>query len=206
VAREERVSARFGDYVYDVFVSYRRGDEAANPMLPWIREVVSRLTFWLGQELRGRDAHVFFDTENLEVGSHWPDRLRHAILRSRCLVPILSPQYFTSRWCLTEWASFIQRQQIEDASGTVLIIPMKFHDGELFPQEARDITTLDLTRHAGTTRAFWSTVRADELDQMIQRFARDVAQAVEHAPPFDSTWTVHHTEPDGPKDFPMSRL
>src|SRR5215472_8740963 len=117
------------DYLYDVFVSYRREGHGANLITPWVESVVARLTFWLSQELGGRDARVFFDISTMEVGSPWPDRLRDGILRSRCLVPILSPQYFQSAWCLTEWSSFVARQELVTAICDTLIVPMKFHDG-----------------------------------------------------------------------------
>jgi hypothetical protein len=207
VLRGKAASDTTGGYVYDVFVSYRRDSGGVNPMASWIHEVVTRLRYWLSQELPGTDERVFFDTQALEAGSQWPDRLRHAILRSRCLVPILSPQYFKSAWCLAEWSSFVERQRLVRDMCDTLIVPMKFHDGELFPPEAKEITTLDLTRHAGTTPSFWSTARADELDQMILRFAHDVASAVRQAPPFDPSWPIRHPEPsDPPRGFPMSRL
>ena len=195
------------DYIWDVFVSYKREPDGVNLITPWIREVVERVELWLRQELRGRPIRVFLDTDSIEIGSHWPDRLRHAILTSRCLVPILSPEYFQSRWCLTEWSSFRARERLIRPPCESLIVPMKFHDGQWFPPEAQQIRTLDLSRHAGTTPAFWATKRADELDQMLVPFAQRVAEVISQVPPFSAEWPIHEgVAADAPDRFPMPRL
>lgn len=200
VARDAPVD----DYLYDVFVSYKHDPRGL--ITPWISEVAKRLEYRLANSLP-RECRVFFDKEMVEVGDHWPDKLRHAILASRCLVPILSPEYFRSRWCLIEWGSFLARQrQLQPPCGS-LIVPVKAHDGEWFPQEARDIEPLDLTEHASTVESYWQTVKANELDQLLRLFAERVARVVMEAPPFSAEWTIHEPDPPPPpRGFGLSRL
>src|ERR1700730_495850 len=94
--RGDRRMIHATDYRWDVFVSYKREPLTAH----WMAEVVQRVTYWLGEELQGAGARVFFDVSAIEVGDRWPHALRQAVLTSRCLLPILSPAYFRSRYCL----------------------------------------------------------------------------------------------------------
>jgi hypothetical protein len=56
------------DYVYDVFISYRREHPNEALLTPWIHNVVRLMTLWLREELGGRKPRLFFDTETMEVG------------------------------------------------------------------------------------------------------------------------------------------
>jgi hypothetical protein len=100
-------------YTYDLFVSYRREQPGKTPLsMPWLRKVVDRLEHYLGMELGDREPRIFFDTNCVELGDHWPQRLHAAILGSKCILPIWTPPYFRSRWCLAEWKSFAAREQL----------------------------------------------------------------------------------------------
>jgi len=173
------------DYEWDAFVSYKREPE----LMGWIDNVVRRLQLWVSNDLGGREARIFLDSVSIDHGTRWPYRLRHAIRTSRCLVPILSPAYFQSRWCVTEWTSFIAREKLVTPPIS-LIVPMKYHDGEGFPPEAREIQTLDVKDHCGTTDGFWKTVSAHELDMKLRSFAHDVARVILEAPPFRPDWPI----------------
>ena len=92
-------------YEHDVFISYRRHGDWPG----WVRNVFYRLLYhYLSEEL-GREAHIFLD-ENIRTGTAWPTYLKNALSKSRVLVALWSPQYFSSEWCLTEIASFIARE------------------------------------------------------------------------------------------------
>lgn len=194
-------------YVWDAFISYRREPPGQDLITPWLREVVHRVRYWLSEELGGRPARVFFDAGSLDVGVNWPDQLRQALLTSSCLVPVLSPQYFQSRWCLAEFGSFLERSRTVPPYHTPIILPLVLHGAQWFPPEAQRIQQLDLSRHVGTVAAFWQTARADELDQLLQMFASQLARAVLEAPPFRPDWPLVEPEPgDLPRRFPMGQL
>jgi hypothetical protein len=195
-----------GDYAYDVFVSHKREPSDGELLTPWIREVVRRVQLWLGMSLGGVEARLFFDTDVLRPGSHWPDVLGHAIGASRCLMPIWSPAYFRSPWCLAEWQSFVARER-QIGSAVSLVVPIRVHDGEWFPREAQCVTALDLCEYAATTAGFWETRRADELDILLREFAASLADVVRSAPPYQR-WPVVTPPgvepPELPPNLPMS--
>jgi hypothetical protein len=174
------------DYKYDVFFSYKRHELT----LDWTRQVRQRFEFWLSQELAGRAALIFVDEDCIEIGQAWPSTLSDALRNSRCMVCVWSPTYFQSTWCMSEWRSFRQREEIEGQPRYRLIAPMKFHDGEHFPDEARSTQWLDVSEYATTLPAFWTTSRALELESRLKAFAREVAQMIAEAPPFRPDWPL----------------
>ena len=59
-------------YRYDLFVSYKREPSGKRLVTPWLREVLNRIEYWVGQDMGGVSVEVFFDEESIEVGSDWP--------------------------------------------------------------------------------------------------------------------------------------
>jgi len=180
-----------GDYEYDVFLSYRRD----RLVLEWIVEVEQRLKFWLSQELGGNEARIFVDQDCIEIGDRWPDRLRAAVRSSRCMVGIWSPRYFQSAWCISEWQSFRAREQRLGLDIYGLIAPVRFHDGEHFPQEAADVQCADFSEYTSTIPAFWQSQRAVEFEGPLRAFARSVATIIRRTPPFQADWPVVEAQP-----------
>ena len=197
-------------YRYDVFVSYKREPSNKRLVTPWLQQVLDRVEYWLRQELGGERVGIFFDEESIEVGDNWPDEIRDALLSSKCLLPVWSPEYFRSTWCVAEWRSFLRREKlISDRGQTTyrLIVPIKFHDGHWFPAEAQRVQQLDLSSYTATTQAFWTSQRADELDQRIKRFVPNLARVVSEAPPYEAGWPVDFGEPaHPPTSIGMARL
>jgi len=95
------------------------------------------------------DTKIFVDLK-IETGSAWPDELRHALKTSRCILAVWSPEYFRSEWCLAEWHTFREREKvanmISNSNSRGLIYPVKFADGDHFPQAAKDVQQRDLTK------------------------------------------------------------
>ena len=71
-----------------------------------------------------------------------------------------------------------------------LIAPLKFHDGEHFPQEAQSMQWTDVSKYNSTLPAFWSSARALELEDILKSFSAEVAQMVRNAPAFRDNWPV----------------
>ena len=113
------------DYRHDIFFSYKR--DALT--LDWHRWVKDRLVHWLTQEMGGRRIDCFMD-EQIHTGEHWPDSLQQALLHSRCLVTVWSPEYFHPNWCVSEWRNFLEREKL--LQGICLIAPVRYHDGSIF--------------------------------------------------------------------------
>lgn len=142
------------DYVYDVFVSYRR----RQPVLDWVKNhfyplLEQRLPDELPVDHKTR---IFVDWDEIEIGSAWPAKLSQALKRSRCILPVWSPEYFRSDWCLAEWKTMMERERLlglrtEQRPGG-LIFPVIFADGEHFPQEARVVQSKDLRKGTSPTQ------------------------------------------------------
>ncbi len=105
-----------------------------------------QLELWLGEELN-RPANIFVDTERIETGMHWPVALQDALRSSRCTVCVWSPSYFQSSWCVSEWKSFRRREEQLGLASHGLIAPLRFHDGEHFPDEAKNVQQADVSAH-----------------------------------------------------------
>ena len=200
-------------YEYDLFVSYKREPKNNELITPWLRKVLKRIEFYLRQEMGGGkdQARLFIDVDGIEAGEVWPEKIRHALQSAKCLMPIWTPEYFHSDWCVAEWRSFLAREKLiasRRKDPCRLIVPIKFHDGIRFPPEAANVEQFDLRDYAATTKAFWVTKRADELDQiLLTKVAPTLARAIEKAPDFDSDWPVDFGNPTAPpNDVRMIRL
>jgi hypothetical protein len=174
------------NYEHDVFFSYKRHGLT----LEWTRQVHTRLKFWLTEERGGREAKLFVDEDSIEVGDRWPDKLKEALRLSRCMVCVWSPSYFQSSWCVSEWKSFLARERRLNMQSHGLIAPMRFHDGEHFPEEARVVQWTDIAAYTSTVPAFWTSQRAIELEDKLKEFAVGVAHVIQRAPEFEADWPV----------------
>lgn len=173
------------DYQYDAFFSYKRDRESND----WHERVKNKLTFWLKHELQRQDVKIFFDTEEIRTGMRWSQKLSDALRRSKCLVCIWSPLYFQSRWCVSEWMSFVERC---NQLNRELIIPASYFDGENFPPAAQATQFLDFSEFASTMPRFWDTESAVRFEeQRIRPFARDLAAMIRHAPPYNDSFPIH---------------
>ena len=95
------------DYRFDIFFSYKR-NETSNP---WHTGLKDSLAHWVSEELDGQRVRIFFDIEDISVGSRWKTKIINALCSSKCLVGVWSPDYFRSRYCVAEWLTFDMRKQ-----------------------------------------------------------------------------------------------
>lgn len=178
-------------YEYDVFFSYKHSPKS----LHWHCEVKDCLEEWLTQALGGKPSRVFMDKEAIATGDRWRRSLQHAIQHSKCLVAIWSPAYFQSPYCLSEWQAFQKREEICNLGVQGLVAPIRYHDGEFFPQAAKEIQMTDFRKHTSLLPAYWDTRDAVVLGEKIRVFAESVARIVNSAPPFDSNWPAELLDP-----------
>ena len=175
------------EYLYDVFISYKNH----NVTNPWVTKFEEKLKYWLTQEIGGEEARIFFDKETIEIGSLWPDTLRKGLKLSKCLLCIWTPEYFRSKWCRTEWRSFEARDKQFNLNATYsLIYPIRFADGEHYPQAAKDRQALDVRNFNATLDAFWQTAKAVELEDQIKILAKKLALAIGDVPDYDDNFPI----------------
>ena len=102
MTRERIVQSQ--DRQFDVFISYARADNAdggVNRLVAAIEEEYER--FFPGARLR-----VFFDTQAIENGEDWSNRLYTGLKQSRMMIAMLSANYLASTWCRKEWQTWCE--------------------------------------------------------------------------------------------------
>lgn len=168
------------DYIYDVFISYRRHPE----WTPWTREHLYKLLdAYLTQDL-SRPSAIFVD-ERIIPGDDWPNRIGDSLARARVLLAVFSGDYFGSDWCLHELD--LMHGRLLRFPGSTLIIPVIGHDGELVPQEIARIQSFDFSpfRNTDIQRR---TPRYEQFSDSVRLLARHVAAAIGTAPLYDTSW------------------
>jgi hypothetical protein len=176
-------------YNYDVFLSYRH----AGVVHEWVHEhFYPRLSEWLSGAAT-RDVAVFIDS-SIEAGQVWPIALRNALCGSRVMVAVYSPQYFHSAWCQAEFRTILAR---EAACGLAvggdarsLIFPVKFNDGEHFPEEATNITFRDLSGWNSPHAVFAETPAYVEFSKAVSELAEEIVRRLDDVPVWDKDWPI----------------
>lgn len=167
------------EYAYDVFVSYRNraevGEWVARVLVPHLRAALS--------DDGAEEPRIFLDRLDLAPGERWPDALKEALRRSRCMVAVLEPQYFRSGWCLSEFYSFHARQP-------GLIIPVRYSDGDHFDDEAKALQHVDFGEHVGRSYA------AARGNMAFRALRRTLAQRILESAASAPAWSP---------DFPLVR-
>ena len=87
-----------------------------------------------------------------------------------------------------------------------LVVPIRCHDGENFPQEAQSVQALDLCDYLSTLPAFWETRRAVELEEKLKEFVQALAKIVEEAPQYKQDWPAFEAEALKDPAIPLRRL
>lgn len=193
-------------YEYDLFVSYRRNGNVRE----WVRNhLVPRLYDCLADEL-DRDPRIFLDVAQ-DPGTRWPENLAWALQRSHLLLAVLSPPYFTSRWCLAEWRTIRRREQALGLGGPGnplgLIYPIRFSDGDRFPAEARNIQhEMIFKDYRYPYPQFAESQKYLDFHRAVMEFAERLAQRFDDPPVWRADWPIELPEPSDPVPAGLPRL
>jgi hypothetical protein len=195
-------------YEYEVFVSYRRRD----PVLSWVNNhFFPKLSHWLPQFWPAEmPSPRLAKDDEMEVGVRWPARLVEMHAGSRCMVAIVSPEYFRSAWCVTEWramqareaflgladgASAARRRGQRVARPRGLIYPVLFcGDASVLPRDAASRQWFDFTKLNFPDEVFRYHPTYLDFDQAVQDVARELVGMIKSAPPRRS-WPEIHAPP-----------
>jgi hypothetical protein len=101
---------------YDVFLSYSHEDTP-------IAESVLKLI-----QLQAPGARVFFDRTALGPGSSWILEIAGSLDSSRWVVPLYTPNYWTSKYCQLEFSSAFLRQT---DTGRSILFPLYYRKAEV---------------------------------------------------------------------------
>ena len=98
---------------YVFFASYRREMIEHPPFAEAFRRFLADLTATVKINISGsrdpEDEMYFLDTENIELGTTWPDELQTAVTASKLCLAFFYPGYFKSEWCGQEFEFFHRR-------------------------------------------------------------------------------------------------
>ena len=169
-------------YKHDILVSVKWDPVFAE----WVREYfLPLLKTYLKQAVIvecGRQFEgLFYYKEDIEPGEKWKSKLRHAIKESRCALALCSPEYFYSDYCLLEWHSFSLRGRL---MGKNLIIPAAIHDGQAFPDYAKDIQEAGFQDYVIIGPGFRKTTRYVDFQDDLKKFSTNIAKRIKAAPEF----------------------
>jgi len=193
-------------YKFDVFISYCRHGNVQkwllNHFLPKFRDC---LTDQLAHTPR-----VYVD-RTMPRGVHWPSDLRKAMLHSKIMVPLFSPPYFRSKWCLAEWESMRQREKLlglgslEHPQG--LVYPILYSDSNNFPTEAKEISRWDFKKLSTPEPSFQDSRDWHLFHHRVTEVAEDLAELLPQVPDWQPDWPViDPPDPPLPPPTPIPRF
>jgi hypothetical protein len=173
-------------YAWDAFISYRRSPLVSQ----WTHKVfVPTLRNWL-PEYHSPSPRLFLDVDEnpalagIPIGAPWQPALQDALKRSRCLIAVLSAEYFESDWCVAEFETIRKRQSKTDAQ---LIIPIRFADGSFYSQTARSLQHIDF-------EPFNTYRRPTQASRQFVSRVKSVAELLHNrltaAPQWSASWRV----------------
>lgn len=116
-------------YLYDVFLSYSYKPDIQSwvntKFYPNFVNPLDEELIQLGLLPPPPKGRVCLAKRELKYGDLWPVELQNQLMRSKVMIAICSPSYFSSGWCLSEWKAFRDR-----APG--LIIPVLYSGSDEF--------------------------------------------------------------------------
>ncbi len=177
-------------YTSDIFISYRRrGDVEQWVQLHFRDRLQQTLTNLMGDEPR-----VWIDVEQ-EQGTPWPENIRSALLGSKLLIAIWSPDYFRSEWCMAEWKSMMARQDYVRKNGSqmppALVYPVRYSDGDSFHPDAKLIQCRrDFSQLNYPFETFRDSLKYMDFHDAVHGIAEDLTRWLVDVPPWQADWPV----------------
>ncbi len=178
-------------YKNDLFVSYAHDKEDEEKLTEqWLRRTfLPYFRRHLGNEL-GKRAEIFIDREGILAGEEWPEKLKEALLYSRCLIAFWAPSYFESEWCTYECSAFLQRESYLKKQGKKkhCLIPVQLSNKECFPGKLKNIQTFDCTDYFILAKKFTETELFVEFEIELKKWVKKIAPIIKNAPEWDEEW------------------
>ena len=192
------------EYLYDVFLSYSRKGYPQQ----WVKMHFQDMLINCLRNVMPTDPKVFIDDLSIQTGMPWPSQLQENLRRSRVLVAVWSPPYFRSPWCTAEWMSMVRRMQYLKNEGkamsTSLVFPIRYADGESFPQEARETQSRDFSKWNSPFESFKNSPEHHKFYLEVNAMTCELVEMIKSAPPWDPNWPIDETPPvdSPPTGFP----
>ncbi|HWW61412.1 MAG TPA: toll/interleukin-1 receptor domain-containing protein [Thermoanaerobaculia bacterium] len=177
-------------YEWDVFLSYIRSGASGE----WVQKLFyPTLQKWLDAN-SPKKVRIFYD-ETIEESGLWPAVLKRGLLRSRCMVAVVSPPYFESNWCKAEWASLRARERAlklwtpeNPMSG--LIHGVVFTNPDGLPVDAKKRQMTDFTNWNISGEFFAGTLEYQKFVKAVQKLSLQILARLPQSPKFNKNWPV----------------
>ncbi len=177
-------------YEYDVFLSYT----TEYPFGTWVHETFLPLFKPYLKNAINREVNIFIDKQEISSGDAIPERIKRALSHSKCMVAMWSPSFFHSKWCMSECAIMLHRENklgyrtIKNPTG--LVIPVNVFDGDNFPEFTKNIKWLDCKNFTRVGEGFKKTERYVDFQDLLIRWVDDVANSIKNAPHWSVEWMI----------------
>jgi TIR domain len=166
-------------FKYSCFLSYQRGNELLDR---FVREIFQELSNELGLVT---SLPVWFDTARLITPESWTAANSQELLRSVCIVPILTPTYFSRQrtYCIREYLT-MERIEVLRSRATgrqeSLIFPVVLRGSERLPKIVSKRQYLDFSSYlAFAGKQFRSPGFQDLIFQLAHQISTLCARATQ---------------------------
>lgn len=136
---------------------------------------------------------VYVD-RSMPRGVHWPSELENALRHSKIILPLLTPYYFESSWCMAELRNMQERQRVLGLASPShpqgLVYPILYSDSENFPDEGREISWWDFKEFANPDPVFQESREFVYFHRRVIDLARDLVQLLPQVPEWQADWPV----------------
>lgn len=191
-------------YEWDIFLSFPR----AGTIFNWVGNHFYPLLERTLTDALGVCPRIFRYTEQ-QNGLAWEANIVRALQRSCYLVALWGPAYFRSPWCLAEWESISQREQllgmrtVKNPRG--LVYPVIYLDGTNLPPAAQAIflnSTANLSEWTVPMPQFRETTDYVPFYFAMRRIALELRDLLPQAPPWQEGWPVVTPSEEAPSKPP----
>lgn len=176
-------------YKFDIFISYCRFGSVQkwlmNHFYPKFKDCLA--------DQMAPMPRVFVD-KNMPKGVEWPEELQKALRHTKILVPLFSPPYFESRWCMAEWKSMREREKLLGL-GTLdnpqcLVYPILYSDSDNFPDEAKRLSRWDFKKLSTPEPVFQESRDWVLFHGKVSELAADLVQLLKQVPDWQPDWPL----------------
>lgn len=180
---------RVPGYKFEVFISYSRRGSVQKWLL---NHFYPKLTDCLADQYAPAP-RVYLD-RSMPRGVHWPSDLKKSLLCSKILIPVLTPQYFQSQWCMAEWRSMTERERLLRLAGSDipqgLLYPVLYADSKNFPDEGRERSWQDLKEFSNPDPGFQDSRDYVPFHRRVVAMAEDLVELLLQVPEWQPDWPV----------------
>lgn len=176
--RDTSVTPNQNDYIYDLYVSYGHSQTLFDLTRDLVNSISNEMSLWFD------NFKVFLDATELSAGLIWENQITDALKRSKLLLSVVSPAYFSSEYALKEWETFAIRSRL---TGSNLIIPIVVRGEGIVPDwfKERMYISLESSVLVGKPRG-----KSKEFQRTIKKMAEQINSLLMEVPPFDVNWPI----------------